>query len=355
LLRLERQFRLQRRRDLDPAQTGRVERERSFFGLGTAMAMIQPTPTSVIIPVRNEGGRIAKTIQSIVGGRSCCFPLELVIVDDASTDGACENLEQWIEGSPETRLTVRRLESWSGIPCARNRGAEIAAHPIYFITDGNTRFPRNWDVPIWSYFSKGRILAATIVDLASSFQGFGCQLMLPSMSVTWIPVPHAYGWHVPVSACTGTVIERELYGRLGGYDESLPLYGAAEPELSMRACLSGYEIVNPPGLRIHHRFRPRVEHDAFLASITPIQVRNYLRFACYYLPDDLLIHTCDYYARLAPEMFNRLWTDLHGSDVWLRRATFSHHLAHDFVWFARKFPLLRDQRLCNINARPTLL
>jgi glycosyltransferase involved in cell wall biosynthesis len=313
--------------------------------------MIQPTPISVIIPVRNERGRIAQAIQSIVGGRSCCFPLELVIVDDASTDGACENLEQWIAGSPEACLTVRRLESWSGIPCARNRGAEIASHPIYFITDGNTRFQRNWDIPIWRYFSRGRILAATIVDMASSFQGFGCQLMLPSMSVTWIPVPHAYGWHAPVSACTGTVIERELYHRLGGYDESLPLYGAAEPEFSVRAWLSGCEILSLPELRIHHRFRPRAEHHAYLASISAIQVRNYLRFACYYLPDNLLSQSCDYYANLAPGKFKQLWEDVYGSDVWKRRATISRQLPRDFTWFARKFPLLRDKNSALIQRR----
>jgi glycosyltransferase involved in cell wall biosynthesis len=301
---------------------------------------IQATPISVIIPVRNEGGRIARAISSIVAGRSRCFPLELVIVDDASTDGACENLERSIEGSAQTSLKVRRLESWSGIPFARNRGAEIASYPIYFITDGNTRFTPEWDIPIWRYFSTGRILAATIVDMASSFQGFGCQLMMPSMGVTWIPVPHAHGGHVPVSACTGTVIDRGLFHQLGGYDETLPLYGAAEPELSVRAWLSGYEIVSVPELRIHHRFRPRTEADAWLASISPILVSNYMRFACYYLPDDLLAHTRDYYAHLAPGTFDQLWADLYGSDVWVRRATLSRQLPRDFRWFVGKFGLL---------------
>jgi glycosyltransferase involved in cell wall biosynthesis len=301
---------------------------------------MQPMPISVIIPVRNEGGRIAGAVRSIVQGRSCCFPLELVIVDDASTDGACENLERCIDGSPETRLTIRRLDAWSGIPYARNRGAEMANNTIYFITDGNTRFPANWDIPIWRHFGKGRILAATIVDMASSFQGFGCQLMLPSMSVTWVPVPHAFGWYAPVSACTGTVIHRDLYHRLGGYDESLPLYGAAEPELSLRAWLSGYEIINLPELRIHHRFRPRTEHEAFLASIGPIQMRNYIRFACYYLPDELLERTRYYYSKLASDIFGQVWRELYGSDVWHRRATLAQILPRNFSWFATTFPVL---------------
>jgi glycosyltransferase involved in cell wall biosynthesis len=298
------------------------------------------TPISVIIPVRNEGDRIIGAARSIVDGRSCCFPLELVLVDDASNDGACERLQEELGARLETSLIVRRLVSWSGIPFARNRGAEAASYPIFVITDANTRFLRNWDLPIRRHFSRERILAATILDMASSFKGFGCALMLPSMGVTWIPVPHAYGGYVPISACTGTVIDRESFRRLGGYDESLPLYGAAEPELSVRAWLCGYEIVNVPDLQIYHRFRPRAEHDAFLASIDHVQLHNYLRFACYYLPHDLLPQTCDYYARLHPGTFRQVWSDLYGSDVWERRAVLSGVLRRDFRWFAAHFPCL---------------
>jgi glycosyltransferase involved in cell wall biosynthesis len=305
---------------------------------------MQPTPISVIIPVRNEGGRIAPAIQSIVRGRSCSFPLELVIVDDASTDGACESLERCIEGSRETHLKVRRLRSWSGIPCARNRGAEIASNPIYFITDGNTRFPRNWDIPIWRYFSRGRILAATIVDTASSFQGFGCQLMLPSMSATWIPMPHAYGWHVPVSACTGTVIDGELYHRLGGYDESLPLYGAAEPEFSVRAWLSGYEVVNLPELTILHRFRPKNALAAFLSANTRVLNHNYLRFACYYLPEALLEESYRYYWQQSSDDFNSFTEELKKGGVWERRAHLQRSLAKNFNWFVNTFRLERQDK-----------
>jgi glycosyltransferase involved in cell wall biosynthesis len=79
---------------------------------------------SVIIPVRNEGDRLICTARSIVAGRSCCFPLELVVVDDSSSDGACNRLQDELAAEPETGLLIRTLASWSGIPFARNRGAE---------------------------------------------------------------------------------------------------------------------------------------------------------------------------------------------------------------------------------------
>jgi len=302
---------------------------------------IHVTPLSLVIPVRNEGVRIIRTVESIVRGRSCRFPIEIVIVDDASIDGACERLSQAVVDKPEVSLVVRRLSMWSGIPCARNRGAANANYPIYFITDGNTWFPPNWDLPIWRHFRPDRVFAATILDMASSFRGYGCRLVLPSMGATWIPVAGAYGGYVPVAACTGTVIDRGLFHHLGGYDETLPLYGAAEPELSVRVWLSGYEIVNVPELQVYHHFRPSAAHDAFWASNSVLLSGNYLRFACYYLPDDLLARCFDYYANLAsaPRDFDNCIAKLNMSDVWLRRAELKQ-LPHDFRWFLNRFGLM---------------
>ena len=278
-------------------------------------------------------------IRSVIAGRSSPFPLELVIVDDASTDGCCDRLEEIVGSSPATLLTVVRLPHWSGIPAARNRGARAARYPIYLITDGNTRFPPRWDIPIHHGFNRSRLLAITIRDMASPFTGFGCQLQLPSMGLTWLPIATAYGGYAPIAACTGTVIDRGLFHHLGGYDETLPLYGAAEPEFSLRAWLSGYEIVTLPELQLFHRFRPRAELDAYLAAMGELQLGNYLRFACYYLPDELLARTCEYYARHRPDHFPQSWAALAHGDVWSRRAELAR-LPRNFEWFAATFPPL---------------
>jgi glycosyltransferase involved in cell wall biosynthesis len=297
------------------------------------------TPISVIIPARNEGDKLVQMTQSVVHGRSRPFPIELVVVDDASSDGACERLPAAIAGAPEVKLLLRRLDRWSGIPCARNRGAEAASNPIYVITDGNTLFPRGWDLPIWRHFSRNRALAVTIVDVASPFRGHGCRLMLPSMGAGWIATTAAHGTYVPVAACTGTVIDRALFHHLGGYDETMPLYGAAEPEFSVRLWLSGYEIINVPELQIYHRFRPREEHTAFCTSIGHVLLHNYLRFAAYYLPEHLLSRTYAYYAHGYPYQIDSCLRYLAASDAWVRRAQLKKDLPFDFDWFARKFAL----------------
>ena len=300
-------------------------------------------PISVVIPVRNEGRRIVKTVHSIVSGRSSHFPLEIVIVDDASTDGACDDIGQITRGVPEVTLVVQRLNQWSGIPYARNRGVEATSYSLLVITDGNTKFPSNWDAPIRRHFDKRRIVAATIADMASSFCGYGCTLVLPSMGVTWLPIPNAYGGYVPVAACTCTVIDRTLFHHLGGYDESLPLYGAAEPEFSVRAWLSGFEIVNVPNLVISHRFRPEKERELFHSSNSSILLPNYLRFACYYLPEQLLMRSYRYFSELMRDDFEPCLARLEAEGVWARREQLKG-FPRDFKWFIRKFRLMEN---CN--------
>jgi glycosyltransferase involved in cell wall biosynthesis len=299
---------------------------------------VNPTAISVLIPVRNEGEAVVETIRSIVRGRSEPFPLEVVVVDDASIDGCCDRLDRAFEGSRDARLIVRRLEAWSGIPFARNRAAEAATYPIYLICDGAARFPPAWDLAIWRHHRPDALLAATIFDLHSDFEGHGCNLVLPSMGVAWLGGDGGGGPHyVPVAACTGTVASRELFTRLGGYDETLPLYGAAEPELSVRAWLSGYVVVSTPDLRIGHRFRPRAAHGRFWQANRPRMVRNYLRFAAYYLPEPWLVLAWDHYRRSDPETVG----DFERSDEYpsalARRDALARALPRDFAWYAAAF------------------
>src|ERR1700727_3030896 len=96
---------------------------------------------SAIIPSRNEGAKVARMIRSLVRGRSSAFQLEVVVVDDASTDNSCDRLPEIASESPNVSVVVRRLERWSGIPYSRNRGADLSRHPLYLITDANTIYP----------------------------------------------------------------------------------------------------------------------------------------------------------------------------------------------------------------------
>lgn len=89
-------------------------------------------PVSVIVPAYNEKEGIEAAVRSIVAGR---HPIEVVVVDDGSTDGTADIVEAL--GLPQ--VTVVRQEN-AGKPAALNHGVAVARHDLVVLVDGDTRF-----------------------------------------------------------------------------------------------------------------------------------------------------------------------------------------------------------------------
>lgn len=300
--------------------------------------MYQPL-ISIVIPVRNEGDRITKTINFFAFHRSNLFQLEFIIVDDASTDGCCTLLENLLNWERDAAVVhVIKLNQWSGIPYSRNVGANYARAPILFITDANVEACHNWDIPLFRDLQPGKVLAAAVADSDRSCVGYGCVLRLPSMGVSWMISPFEFKGDIPVSACAGTIIHSELFRRSGGYDTSMPLYGAAEPEFSVRLWLYGTQIKICPDLVLSHRFRPAHERDTLISQIELLQIKNYLRFAWLYLNTSDLNATFHHYSMAAPALFNQAMQQLVTDEtIAQRKAHLQKVLLRDFDWYKNKF------------------
>jgi|tagenome__1003787_1003787.scaffolds.fasta_scaffold20977537_2 cellulose synthase/poly-beta-1,6-N-acetylglucosamine synthase-like glycosyltransferase/peptidoglycan/xylan/chitin deacetylase (PgdA/CDA1 family) len=87
---------------------------------------------SVIVPAYNEKEGIEAAVRSLVASR---HPVEVVVVDDGSTDGTGEIVEAL--GLPEVRVV--RQEN-AGKPAAINHGVRLARNEIVVLVDGDTRF-----------------------------------------------------------------------------------------------------------------------------------------------------------------------------------------------------------------------
>ncbi|GAA4784643.1 bifunctional polysaccharide deacetylase/glycosyltransferase family 2 protein [Streptomyces ziwulingensis] len=108
------------------------QRNRRRFGWGPAVTR----PVSVIVPAYNEKECIANTLQSLA---LSTHPIEVIVVDDGSTDGTSEIAHEAARSLGMTNVRVIRQEN-AGKPAALNNGVRSAGHDIVVMMDGDTVF-----------------------------------------------------------------------------------------------------------------------------------------------------------------------------------------------------------------------
>ena len=89
-------------------------------------------PVTVIVPAYNEAAGIEAAVRSIAAST---HPLEIIVVDDGSTDGTAD----LVEALALPRVTVIRKAN-GGKPSALNAGLEAATHGLVVMVDGDTVF-----------------------------------------------------------------------------------------------------------------------------------------------------------------------------------------------------------------------
>ncbi|MDP9277984.1 MAG: glycosyltransferase [Gemmatimonadota bacterium] len=100
--------------------------------------LADPPLVSVIVPARNEMHNIARCVTSIL---SATYPnLELIVVDDNSTDGTASAAREAAKGDPRFRvITCLPLpEGWFGKQWACAAGANVARGSVLQFTDADT-------------------------------------------------------------------------------------------------------------------------------------------------------------------------------------------------------------------------
>jgi GT2 family glycosyltransferase len=229
------------------------------------------------------------------------------------------------------------LPERTGVFVARNRGARTASSEILFITDAHVEFSRGWDEVILRQIRPDRILAGTTVQKSTDHRGYGCHLVVPFMGTAWNREPRSGAAPVAIATSSATVITRDLFERLGGYDTGMRIYGAGEPEFSVRAWLHGAEIHIVPDLEVTHEFKTREQLGQFLESIRHFWVHNCLRFGLLYLSELGCLQLLRFYACNFPEIFPSALQMISQGDVWERRNLLEERRQRSFRWFVDYF------------------
>jgi glycosyltransferase involved in cell wall biosynthesis len=167
---------------------------------------------TVVVPTRNRSAVCEQTLRAVLGQRD--VHLEVVVVDEASTDGTAAMLA----GLGDDRVQVVRNEQPVGLPAARNIGLRLATAPWIAFCD---------DDDVWA---PDKLRAQLDAAAASGAAWCACGALRVDADLRPIghqPVPtgdvlgQLLAANVVPGGGSGVLASAALLRELGGFDETL--------------------------------------------------------------------------------------------------------------------------------------
>lgn len=231
---------------------------------------------SVIIPVRDGVAGLGACLAALAGSEAA--PEEVIVVDDASSDGSAECARRM-----GARLV--QLDRQSGPARARNAGAEAARGDILVFIDSDVTVHRDT-------LSLIREVLAARPDLDALFGCYDDQPVDQGLVSQYRNLLHAYTHRVsrPQASTFWTgcgAIRRQVFLDAGGFDETRRRPCMEDVELGWRLLDAGKRIALDLRIQVQHakrwRFWPMVWNDIFVRAIPwTILIFRHRRF-----PDDM--------------------------------------------------------------------
>ena len=215
-----------------------------------------PSPqVSVLIPARNEESRLSPCLSTISDSD---YPiLEILVLDDHSTDGTAQLVQQRAKGDSRIRLLSGKPlpEGWVGKPWACHQLSQEAKGDYLLFVDADTRFS---DITI-----------AHAVNLAHQEKADLISLWPYLESLTWseklvIPFVHLFilfylpHWAKGSLRCFGAangqfvLFRRDAYEKIKGH-ESVRNHMVEDIAIARNMRAAGFKVLNLDGTNPGHR------------------------------------------------------------------------------------------------------
>ncbi|MDQ0118789.1 glycosyltransferase [Pseudarthrobacter sp902506025] len=191
-------------------------------------------PATVIVPAYNESAGIEAAVLSILAST---HPVEVIVVDDGSTDGTADI----VEALDLPGVTVIRKEN-GGKPSALNAGIQAASHDLVVMVDGDTVFEPDTVRALIQPFADPRVGAISGNTKVANRGG---------ILGAWQHIEYVVGFNLDrrlfdVAECMPTVpgaigaFRIEALRNVGGVsDDTL----AEDTDLTMALCRDGWRVV----------------------------------------------------------------------------------------------------------------
>lgn len=290
------------------------------------MVVEKQTLVSIIFPVKNEGKHIQNTIKSAKKVKTN-YPVEFIIVDDASTDGCCKFLEL----NREEHIKLVRTTG-VGAAMARNIGADHAKGDYFIFCDAHLFFEDFWVDRLIDPIRQG-IADATNPGIGNaanpSSVGYGYS-WVDTLEPRWntrktelFPSPHLAGGCLAIS--------KDVFIDIGGFERGFRVWGREDEEISLKLWLFGYKCYVEPAVKVLHVFRTNAA--PFALKWNDIDY-NLMRMAYSHFNEER-IKKCKKLIKYSdPE---KIEAEVLRSDVLEQRKNYLTKRKHDDDWYMKTF------------------
>lgn len=311
---------------------------------------------SIVIAARNEGRAVARTVEACVK-TAAGLDYELLVVDDASTDGSVDAAFRQFPA-----IRTLRHEQPRGASPAKAAGADRAKGDVLVFLDGHTNPSHGAILRLVQGVERleGQVIVTPAVaaldigvwrnDLAQT--GHGYAFDLERFDCRWLglaelrPYDGSPLYESPALIGCAFAISRDLYDRLWGFDPYMRSWGAEDLDLGLKTWLADAPILHDPQAIIGHHFR--TAFDNYRVPVEDVLV-NQMRMARKHFTESVWEEWLTAIRTSASAQ-----TDGHPEGIWARawhqfesdrssveqeRAYLQALRVHDEFWYARRFDL----------------
>jgi len=208
---------------------------------------------TVVVPVLDAARTLPRTLPALAALAPA--PDELILVDNGSRDDTPRQLEAFAAAAVRSKVIVVR-ESRRGASVARNAVVRAATGDIVAFTDADCCPRVDWLAALTAPFADAGIgaVAGRLLSTppAGSVETLGSLFTLqlpdqPSRHTRWTPWAGGF-------PTANLAVRRDLLHRLGGFDESVAIYGE-DYDLCARLYATGAAIAYTPAAVVEHQHR----------------------------------------------------------------------------------------------------
>lgn len=222
---------------------------------------------SIIIPSYNSAAYIQETIDSVLGQTH--NNLEIIVVDDASTDNTLEVLQKYAE-----QIKILALPHNQFVSKARMAGAAEATGEYLLFLDSDDRIHRDY-LKLAVEVMQQNPQISVVYSRAKYFGSKNREWKLPAFQVQDFLLTN--------SVFMPALIRKAAYDKTGGFDQSLSMF--EDWELFIQILRNGGQFYKIDQVLFYYRKRKDASSITDYASRNPEQIsQNYLKIYLKHYP-----------------------------------------------------------------------